>query len=315
MGLATLQLNILAHKVVAERFSDLSVAQSAKRSVRILKMAKQLDKSILKGFHYSNKDDVLKKLDRIFGDGKANLHLVLDFDRTLTTRKNKFGEDVTTWEILKQHLSDAGQKEYQKFFETYRPKEARGEMTQDDATVWWESIIRLYQSEGLNLSMIEKDVNKRMPIRRHAKTLLELCEKEKIPTIIVSAGLKDVIELWCSKFKLNPTVILSTKLIFSKDGVIKGWYKKSLIHVLNKKEKGHKEITKIRTARPNTILIGDSMDDAGIVEGEENVLRILIYAPRRDDDVSKFNKAFKKFDLIIKSRSFLPVVQLVTHLV
>ena len=86
---------------------------------------------------------------------KKHLHLVLDFDRTLTTRKNKFGEDVTTWEILKQHLSENGQKEYQKFFETYRPKEAQGEMTKADATIWWESIIRLYQSEGLSLSMIE----------------------------------------------------------------------------------------------------------------------------------------------------------------
>lgn len=278
-------------------------------------MTVYLDKYILKGFHYSNRNKVVKKLDRILSDGKDNLHLVLDFDRTLTTRKNKFGEDVTTWEILKQHLSENGQKEYQRFFETYRPLEARGEMTQEDAKVWWESIIKLYQSEGLSLSMIEKDVNKRMPIRRHTKTLFELCEKQKIPTVIVSAGLKDVIELWCSKFKLKPTIILSTKLIFSKNGNIKGWYRKSLIHVLNKKEKGHKEITKIRQERPNTILIGDSMDDAAIVEGENNVLRILIYAPRRDDDISKFNKAFEKFDLVIKSRSFLPVVRLVTHIV
>ncbi len=62
------------------------------------------------GFHYSNKNKLLKKLNRIFSDGKDNLHLVLDFDRTLTPRKNKFGEDVTTWEIFKQHLTEEVQK-------------------------------------------------------------------------------------------------------------------------------------------------------------------------------------------------------------
>ena len=153
-----------------------------------------------------------------------------------------------------------------------------------------------------------------MPIRPGVKELFNICSKKNIPTIIISAGVRDVIEAWCQRFEIKPSIILSTNLFFDSDGIISGWDKKTLIHILNKKEKGHQEIKKIRKLRPNTILIGDSIKDESMVSGVKNVLRIMVDDPRKDDlhrNEMFYDNTFKKFDLIIKNKSLYPVVDII----
>jgi hypothetical protein len=42
---------------------------------------------------------VLKKLNKLIGDGKNRLHILADFDRTLTVGRDKSGKDIVAWEI------------------------------------------------------------------------------------------------------------------------------------------------------------------------------------------------------------------------
>ena len=271
-------------------------------------------KNCLKKFFYKDKEKTLKKLDFLLDSGKEKLHLILDFDRTLTKSKNKFNEDVTTWEILRTHLPQKAQKEYQRFYNKYQPLEAENKLKVSDAIIWWERILNLYKENKLKWSDITSDVEKRMPMRLHVKGLFDACEARGIPTIIISAGIKDVIELWCQRFEVNPTVILSTNLFFNSKGYIKGWDKKSLIHTLNKKEKGYQEVNRMRQLRPNIILIGDSIDDASMVDGTGNVLRIIIDNPQGEDAVRDkrfYDKVFQKFDLVIKDESLYSVVKII----
>jgi len=251
------------------------------------------------------------KTKSFLADGKEKLHLILDFDMTLTKTINQFGEHVATWQLLMSHLSEKGKKEYQNLYNRYRPLEAANKMTNSVAVEWWEETLNLLVKNRLKWSDILSDVEERMPVREGVKELFDICEQKEIPILIISGGIRDVIEVWCQKLNIKPAIILSTNLNFDSKGFIKGWDKNSLIHAFNKKEQGHEEVSKIRKLRPNTILVGDSPDDYSMVDGDEMVLRILIDDPRPGESLLGNNAKKDKFDMIIKDKSLFPVVEMI----
>jgi len=271
---------------------------------------------ISKEFVVGERDGGLVKINRIKNAGKDKLHLVLDFDRTLTPGRNAQGQEFTTWQMLHRHLPASLRIEATRLYEKYRPFEIAGRMTVADAVAWWTSRLDLDIQSGLKWSDLAREIKENMPARPGAKEIFDVCARKGIPTIIISAGLKDVIELWCQKFEIKPTLVLSTNLRFDVKGYVCGWDKDSLIHILNKHEKGHQELGTIRQSRPNTILVGDSFDDAAMVEGEDDVLRIFIDDGRADDRRAQdFHKTvFKTFDLIIPGKSLLPLVKIIKYI-
>lgn len=263
----------------------------------------------LNNFIYRDKRKVNKKINSFLNSGSKKIHLVLDFDRTLTT-----GEDITTWAIFGAHLTQKGRKKYKKAYDKYRPLEISNKMKLFHAVAWWEEMLALYRENKVEWRDILKDVRTKMSIRSGTRELFDVCSKKGIPTIIISAGTKNIIEAMFRRFSIKPTTILSTKLFFDSEGYMNGWDRNSLIHVLNKKEMGHTQISRIRKLRPKTILIGDSIQDASMVSGNKNVLRIIVDNPRVDD-VSRneafYKDIFKKFDLVIKNKSLFPVVDII----
>lgn len=264
----------------------------------------------LKNVIFRDKNKFFDKINFLFQGGIDNIHLLLDFDRTLTKSRHKSGKDISTWEILGNHLSAESKKAYRGLYEKYRPLELKNKLRAADAVLWWEGVLKLFKKDKLKWSDIAKDVEINLPIRPGAKELFEFCKERNIPTIIISAGIKDVIELWCQKLEIFPTLVLSTNLTFSPEGIMNGWHKESLIHALNKKEKGHKEVEKIRLVRPNTILVGDDMNDSAMIDGEEKVLRIGVYDSLGTDDNEMANKFNGKFDLVIKDGKLQSVIKI-----
>jgi len=262
---------------------------------------------------FKNKKDFFQKLIFFKICGEEKLQLFLDFDRTLTQSRNRRDENITSWEILRKRLPPEGKKEYLKLYNKYRPLEIKNKLKTVDAIYWWESVMNLYIKYKVKWSNIKNDVTKEMFIRPCVKELFDICDEKNIPTIIISAGIKNIIELWCQKFKIRPTKVLGTKLFFDSKGYIKKWDKKHMIHILNKREKGHKEISRMRKIRPNIILIGDNIEDASMVEGTENVLRVMVNDPRKDEALEKkqLSSIFKKFDLVIKNKSLCPIIDLI----
>jgi Phosphoserine phosphatase len=168
-----------------------------------------------------------------------------------------------------------------------------------------------YERSELSWSDLSLEVREAIPARSGAIELFNVCEDKKIPTVILSAGIKDVIELWCEKFRVRPNMILSTKLNFDDRGFICGWDKDSLVHTLNKNETGKKHLRAIQETRPYAILVGDSMDDAAMVDGDENILRIFIDNGHDKENRNNefYDKVFENFDLIVKNGSLLPIVE------
>jgi HAD superfamily phosphoserine phosphatase-like hydrolase len=243
----------------------------------------------------------------------SNTHLVFDFDRTMTTRNEGSHGDATTWDILAQHLPEEGRAQHRSYFEKYRALEINQTMTEADAIEWWSSILNLFVEYNINLKAVEDDFISKANIRPGVADVFKFCVDNSIPTVILSAGILDVIEIWCRKYRVNPSLILSTALIVDEEGTVLGWDKDSLVHTLNKSEAQHTELETIRSNRPNTILIGDSLDDATMASGQENVLRIRIL-DQRDDELRtqevERTISFTRFDAVISSGDLHPVLKL-----
>ena len=260
-----------------------------------------------------NPESLQTKIAEFIGATAAGVHFVFDFDRTLTVRNSKTNEDVTTWHILREHLPEVGKKQYQDLFEKYRVLEINGTMTELDAAEWWSSILDLFVEHKLDLAAVEQDFLDRASIRPGTAELFQLCKNNDIPTIVMSAGIRDVIEMWGRSYGVSPSLTLSTALILDEASTVIGWHRDTLIHVLNKSETNHPELASIRSSRPKAILVGDSMNDADMASGENDVLRIRIYDPRPDEvtDIDKERlKTFTAFDAMIESGSLVSLLEL-----
>jgi HAD superfamily hydrolase (TIGR01544 family) len=267
--------------------------------------------NLLKNFICSDKRKVEIKLNDFFVAGKDKIYLAFDFDRTITPYFNGAGELVSTWDLLSKKMPPDIRALEMALYKKYQPLEAVGKITVDDAIEWWSRNLDLYEKSKLKWSDLELEVEEAIPARPGAKDLFQLCDDKKIPAIIISAGLWDVIELWCKKFEVYPESILSTKLFFDEKGFICGWDKDSLVHIMNKKMIGKQYLHEMQKTRPFALLIGDSMDDAEMVDGTDNVLRFFIDDQQdkkvRGDDF--YDHVFKKFDLIIQSQNLSGIVE------
>jgi phosphoserine phosphatase len=256
----------------------------------------------------SNKIEFISKL------GAGKLHLVLDFDRTLTQGKDGSGRDITTWHVLQRHIPEAARNKYWEFYNRYRPLEARNKMSVPEAIAWWSGVLNIYKDNNLKWGDVAKGLEIAMPARAGAKELFDVCAKKNIPTIIISAGIKDLIDLWCQKLGVSPSLVLSTELNFGPEGNVCGWDAGTLIHALNKSEMGHGKLEPIRERRPNAILVSDSIHDAGMVNAGIGSLKIIIDDVRFDDSPRSddyYRKVFENFDLAINTGSLLPIAEFI----
>jgi len=267
------------------------------------------------GFIYSSADNIKTKIAGFKQAGVDQLQIVLDFDRTLTEKHN---QDSTSWQLMRTHLPPEGQIEAQKVFDHYRAIEIAEKLTADDAVAWWSESMTIITKYRLDISDVERDFISRSTIRPGVRELFELCIEHNIPTIIMSAGIKDVIQIWCASYDIHPTMILSTELRVDSQNRVIGWNEDTIVHTLNKKEIDHPELSKIRAERSHTVLAGDSMHDFDMADGDDTVVRIRIVdtlqGQERDQHVVR-QKSLDVFDAIIEDGTLYPIVALIKDIV
>jgi len=261
---------------------------------------------IFNKFLIKNKKAVIEKITSFQRQGRDKIHIVLDFDRTLVRGKNQKGKNITVWDAMEQFVPRKKQLESLGKYKKYRAFQIKQKLSVTQAIEWWGWNLDLFK--GLKVSRIE-EASRLLQTRPFVKEFFNICQEKNIPTVIISASIKNVIESWCRKEKIRPTLVLSTELFVSNKKII-GWKKDTLIHSLNKRERGHREIKKIRATRPKTILIGDSLDDVSMVEGKINVIRIAIYDSKHSNDNSELNEFMKRFDLVFIGDNFRPIIEI-----
>jgi HAD superfamily phosphoserine phosphatase-like hydrolase len=270
----------------------------------------------LDGFAIRDLAQVAEKLRLFKQSGRRHIHYVFDFDRTLTTAP--VGVDLTTWSPLDSLIPHEQRALHSEQAKHYQNMEFDGRLSEEDAIAWWALTFELYIQHGVKLDQIKQGLGQ-LKVRNGALELFRACQSANVPTIILSAGVGNVIEIITQEHNMQPTLILSNKLHFSEDGRLRDWDRDSLTHILNKHEKGNAELLSIREQRPLSVLIGDSLEDTQMIKGNDNVLRIRV-GDRHHHGKANWDAYLKQsfeagYDLVVQPEDLIPIVQLTEWLV
>lgn len=245
-------------------------------------MSLEVPQSVLDGFLYSDAKAVKRKLGGFATAGSSALHVVSDFDLTLTAGKQA-GQNLGTWDVMDELMPPEGVARHTAIYQSFRPIELEGKLTSELTSEKWAETLDLITNYHMSIDDIETAFLAVATLRDGAKELFMCCEANDIPTVILSSGIRNVIQLMADYYGIHPTHILSNDLtVDAATRRVSGWRRETLIHMLNKHERGHGELSVLRGTRPNVLLLGDVLDDTKMVAGDD-VLRIRVLDPRKDE--------------------------------
>jgi cytosolic 5'-nucleotidase 3 len=255
-----------------------------------------------------DKKDFENKLNKIKKEGIKSLHVISDFDKTITKAKVKGQKTHTTIAQIREgnYLSEEYVKRSYELYNKYHPFETNNTLSEDKINKkmveWWSSHINLLVEQRMNGSIVKEIIKRRsIKLRKNANVLFNALHEKKIPFLIFSAGVGDIIQghLKSEGLLYNNICIISNFFNYDKKGYVKG-YKSGIIHVYNKDEFALKETPYFEkiAKRKNVILLGDNLGDADMANGlnHETVLKIGFL----NEDIEKNRKVYEeKFDAVI----------------
>ncbi len=245
-----------------------------------------------------------EKIKKIKKDGKACLHVIADFDKTLTPvfingekQETGVGQIRAGGYLSPEYVKEAyalKDKYYPIEIDESIPIEERSGKMQE----WWETHLKVMIKYGLNRGVIEDIVNKRkIKPRPDSLKFYDVLHENNIPLIIFSAGKGDLIEGFLKKEgRLYDNIhIIANFYDYDEKGVVKG-YKSDIIHTFNKNEGQIKRTPfyfEIKN-RKNIILIGDSTGDTKMAEGLEHntILRIGFLNENTEELLQKYSEIY-----------------------
>lgn len=245
----------------------------------------------------------------IIKDGPSQLHLVSDFDRTLTTAFVDGKKVPSLTSVLRDgsFLSQDYAKKAHALYEKYHPIELNPGISFDEKKKamekWWLTHFKLLIKSGLNKKDLAKIVKQEtVKIRPGADKFFSFLKVHNIPLVILSAdGLGgDAINLFLKKEKKKSKniFIVSNSYLWDQNGRaidIKG----PIIHAMNKDETTIHSLpfyNQIKN-RKNVILLGDGLEDINMIKGFD--YKNLIKIGFLNENVSRNLKYYQKaYDVI-----------------
>ncbi len=258
----------------------------------------------------SDEQEFEKKKKSFVLGGKAKIHVLADFDRTITHGLDVEGKRTAT--VISQLRSDSkylGEdyaKEAHKLFDIYHPIEIDNNIPlkekQRKMYEWWKRHFNLISEKGLTKDII-KQVVKEKPLRfrEGAKEFMNFLNENDIPLVIMSAAPGDMIVEYLNKNNLMFSNIYVTSNLYEFDSNGKALrIKEPIIHTFNKTEISLKDTEvydKIKNRR-NVILLGDSLGDVGMVEGSphDNLIKVGFLNENIEENLENYKN---NFDVLI----------------
>jgi cytosolic 5'-nucleotidase 3 len=259
----------------------------------------------------ANLEEFSRLLQVFKEQGQDKIHVLADFDRTLTKVLVNGKKIQSIQAILRDgsYLTPDYAAKAHALFEKYHPIEIDPGIPyaekKEKMKEWWQAHNQLMIESGLNKNDILRVA--RDPIiqmRSGAKEFLQTLAQQNIPVVIMSsAGLgilsiSSILERDMCFF--DNIQIISNEFEFDNNGLaIK--VKEPIIHVLNKDEtviKDFPDIFERVKAKKNVILLGDNIEDIDMVIGFEydNLLKIGFLNENIKENLDKYKE---NFDLII----------------
>jgi len=260
---------------------------------------------------FSDKENFDKVLQNIKNDGFSKLHILSDFDKTLTKEFIDWEKRPSLISILRRQnilWEDYSKKAY-KLFDYYNPIETSPIIDivekKKQMTIWWEKHLDLLIQSWLKRQDIDKAINSGIiRFREWVTYFLNIINKEKVPFVIISAN-----ALWSDSnylfleqnwVNISNIKIISNSFIWDENWIAI-WYNKPVIHVFNKDETVLKSFPDINDSvffRKNVILLWDSLGDPGMIEwfDYDNLLKIWFL----NDNIDELLEEYKKnYDVVI----------------
>ena len=265
-------------------------------------------KFIMKNILIKDKKAFEQKLNKIKSDGKNNLHVIADFDKTLTKAIVKGQKTHTSIAQIREgnYLSEDYVKKSFALYDKYHPFEVNNKLSDEEKDrkmmEWWSSHLKLLVEEGMNRKVVDDIIKKkRILLRKCAEDFFKKLHEKNIPLLIFSAGIGDIIKghLESEGLLYENIHIISNFFDYDKNGIVRG-YKSKIIHAFNKDEfaiKGTKYFSMIKK-RKNVILIGDSLGDIDMAKGIEH--RVILKIGFLNKDIEKNKDVYERnYDALI----------------
>jgi len=246
----------------------------------------------------------------ILKQGKDKIHVLADFDRTLTKAFVNGKKIPSIISILrdKDYLSEEYSEKAKALANKYHPIEINPSISMQEKKKamleWWTQHFDLLIKSGLNKKHLERVINEEnIQFRKGVAEFLDFLYKNGIPLVIMSsAGLGgDSISMYLEKQgKLyNNLYIISNSFEWNSIGNAVT-YKKPIIHVMNKDEtaiKNYKVFDLVKN-RKNVLLLGDSLGDLGMITGfdYDNLIKVGFLNEEIDKNISQYRE---NFDIIL----------------
>ncbi len=249
----------------------------------------------------------LKTIKEAFKEGGAgNFHVLADFDRTLTTAFVDGKSVPSLISVLRDgnYLAHDYAEKAHALFNKYHPIEIDPTLSRDKKAAamndWWREHFTLLISSGLNKRDIEAAVTSgKVHLREGFSEFVDFLQAHHIPLVIMSSsglGSESIASYLMHARKLSDNVhIICNEYLWDSEGYAVG-VKEPVIHVLNKYETSVQNypVFDILRDRKNVLLLGDSVDDIGMVQGFEydHLLSVGFLNDKVGENIERYQKTF-----------------------
>lgn len=255
------------------------------------------------------------KLKQFLADGPERLLVVSDWDRTLTRSTAEDGRDQSTCSVVANsgHLGPAFSRRYRELFDRYRKIERDPELSESVKSRhlrrWWSLQFDLLLEYKLSTRTIRRIVRENRPrLRDGARRFFYILRKRRIPLIILSAGIREIIEARLAEEGASTDHLdtIANTLVFDPAGIAVS-YKTPLIHSLNKHVRPATTAPGL-AGRRNLLLLGDTLEDARMAERINHTCLLSFAFPADTDHLQEYRSAY---DVVLAPETSLEPVNAV----
>lgn len=253
-------------------------------------------------------------------DGAGKLHILADFDKTLTKEFVEGKKIASLISVLRDndYLTPDYPEKAKALFAKYYPIEKDLSISLEERKKvmkqWWTEHFQLLIESNLNIKDIEKAVEHQdVELRKGTNQFLNVLKENNIPLVILSSsGLgEECIELYLKKRNLlfDNIHIISNSFKWNDQGKAVGM-NTPIIHTLSKNETMVKDFPKIFEKvkeRKNVILLGDSISDVEMITGfnYDNLIKIGFLNEEIEKDLESYKENYDVLILNDSSVEFL----------
>ena len=270
----------------------------------------------------------IEKLEKLKNSHISNLSIICDYDDTLTKRFFNGVKNRVSFGIIDQssfasnNLKEGANNLFKKYSKFELDTSIDFSLRDKSMYSWFEECLILMINDKISkkkmYDMVIESINDdKVYFRNGMKIFFDFILKLKIPLILISAGIKDVIiyelkYLLKEKYDLlinnNLIHIIANDFIFNENNIAIDIVK-PIIYTFNKNKIIKDEISKyinLNEKKINVVFFGDHLNDINALDDIQNNIENILSVAFWNYDESKLSNEFKIFIIneILKELSF-----------